>query len=500
MKKIILYLVTVILILQSTTMVNAQADYKECLDGVMTYLADNTENPDMGAEWTILALARGGYQNEDFFESYYNNIKSYVEQKASAKLHRVKSTENSRVIIALSAAGYGAQNIGGYNLVEPLYSFDYTVGQGINGAIYALIALDSKGYILPETSDNSRERMIEYIVSQQKDDGGWALSGSVGDADTTSMAIQALIPYYPYDEELATVVERAITFLSEKQEADGGYSSWGLRTAESCAQVLCALADVRISFDDERFVKNSNSLVDALLSYYNDNEKAFGHTSSDNINRMATEQAAYALVAYHRMENGKRRLFDMNSEIANSLGTEGINVSFWLVGTDMGKENAKYITWLPQGNYSMHVQSNVWDLFNVAMKSNQLSFENGNGSYIASIKAPDAIGGYELAEGTNGKNSGWVYEVNDEEATVAMDRYVLSDGDSVIVHYVNDFAKESDGIRPWADAGSSVPDYKSVIKTIPSEKEAPNLTVIYKFDAANQSAIQRFMFLTSQWR
>jgi len=190
----------------------------------------------------------------------------------------------------------------------------------------------------------------------------------------------------------------------------------------------------------------------------------------------------------------------MNSEIANSLGTEGINVSFWLVGTDMGKENAKYITWLPQGNYSMHVQSNVWDLFNVAMKSNQLSFENGNGSYIASIKAPDAIGGYELAEGTNGKNSGWVYEVNDEEATVAMDRYVLSDGDSVIVHYVNDFAKESDGIRPWADAGSSVPDYKSVIKTIPSEKEAPNLTVIYKFDAANQSAIQRFMLLTSQWR
>jgi len=500
MKTIISYLVALIILLQGTVIVKAQEAYKECLDGVMTYLADNTENPGMGAEWTMLALARGGYHNKDFFESYYNNIKSYVEQKASAQLHRVKSTENSRVIIALSAAGYDAQNVGGYNLIEPLSSFNYTVGQGVNGAIYALIALDTKGYKLPENSDNSRERMVEYIVLQQKDDGGWALSGNAGDADTTSMAIQALIPYYPYDEELAAVVERAITFLSEKQEADGGYSSWGLKTAESCAQVLCALADMRISSDDERFVKNSKSLIDAMLSYYNEGEKAFGHTSSDNINRMATEQAAYALVAYHRMENGQRRLFDMNSEISNSVGTEGINVSFWLVGTDMGKKNAQYITWLPQGSYSMPVQSNVWDLFGVAMKSNYLSFESENGSYITSIKAPDAIGGYELAEGTNGKNSGWIYEVNDEEATVAMNRYILSEGDSVIVHYVNDFTKESDGSRPWANAGNSVPDYKSVIKTIPPEKEAPNLTVKYEFDGANQSVIQRFMFLTSQWR
>ena len=500
MKRIISYIITVLMLLQGVMVVNAQGDYKDCLDGVITYLADNTKNPGVGAEWTVLALARSGYSDAEFFESYYNNVKSFVEQKASAQLHRVKSTENSRVIIALSAAGYDAQNVGGYNLIEPLSSFDYTVGQGINGAIYALIALDTKGYELPENSDNSRERMVEYIVSQQKEDGGWALSGSAGDTDTTSMAIQALIPYYPYDEELAVVVDRAISFLSEKQEADGGYSSWGIKTAESCAQVLCALSDMRISSDDDRFVKNSNSLIDAMLSYYNAAEKAFGHTNPDEINRMATEQAAYALVAYHRMELGQRRLYDMSGEISSSLESEELNVSFWLVGTDMGKKNAKYITWLPKGNYSMPQQSTVWDLFNVAMKSNHLSFECENGSYISSIKAPDAIGGYELAEGTNGKNSGWVYEVNDEEATVAMDRYVLSDGDSVIVHYINDFTTERDGSRPWSNAGISVPDYKSVIKTIPPENEAPNLTVTYEFNAANQSAVQRFMLLTSQWR
>ena len=55
-----------------------------------------------------------------------------------------KHTEYSRVILALTSIGKDAQNICGYDLTAPLLDYDKTVWQGINGAIWALIALDCK--------------------------------------------------------------------------------------------------------------------------------------------------------------------------------------------------------------------------------------------------------------------------------------------------------------------------------------------------------------------
>lgn len=62
---------------------------------------------------------------------------------------------------------------------------------------------------------------------------------------------------------------------------------------------------------DSRFVKNGNSAVDAIMEFYVESDAAFRHTMDGESNAMATDQAAYALVAYDRLLSNKNSLYDM---------------------------------------------------------------------------------------------------------------------------------------------------------------------------------------------
>ena len=194
---------------------------------------------------------------------------------------------------------------------------DYVNRQGINGAIWALIALDSHDYEIPDVSVQgtraTRENLIASILGAQLADGGWNLSDPDADSDMTAMAIQALAPYYSTDSSVKTAVDNALQCLSDIQNSNGGYSSWGSINSESCAQVVVALTSLGIDpAEDSRFIKNGNSVLDALLGYYV-NGGGFKHTDGESgVNAMATEQGFYALVSYSRMIEGKSSLYDMS--------------------------------------------------------------------------------------------------------------------------------------------------------------------------------------------
>ena len=49
---------------------------------------------------------------------------------------------------------------------------------------------------------------------------------------------------------------------------------------------------------DSRFIKNGNSVVDALLTRYLPDSATFQHIVGAGSNAMATDQSCYALVAY----------------------------------------------------------------------------------------------------------------------------------------------------------------------------------------------------------
>ena len=102
----------------------------------------------------------------------------------------------------MTAIGRDPANVGGYNLLTPLGDYDATVWQGLNGPIWALIALDCGNYAVPQNpaakTQASREMYLQAILDAQLADGGWALAGktaTASDVDMTGMALQALSNY-----------------------------------------------------------------------------------------------------------------------------------------------------------------------------------------------------------------------------------------------------------------------------------------------------------------
>ena len=278
--------------------------YSDALDAV------KTEELTFGSEWLAIALARSGRSVPD---SYYDSVVKAV-QDAKGQLSDRKFTEYSRTILALTAIGKDPTDVGGYDLLSKLADMDDVTYQGINGAIFALIALDSGKYDVPAAAEGgnqtTRDGLVAYILKQQLSDGGWALSGSNADPDMTAMALQALAPYRTGDAAVLAAVDKAIQTLSDMQQVNGGYSSWGTLNSESCAQVLIALATLGIDpVSDSRFAKNGLTVLDALLSYAVSG--GFRHTADGEVDAMATEQALCALTAYARLLDGKTSLYDM---------------------------------------------------------------------------------------------------------------------------------------------------------------------------------------------
>lgn len=272
----------------------------------------------IGGEWLVLGLARSGKLPDSFKNGYIKNAEAYVNAAGSAKLHRSKSTENSRMIIALTAIGENPQSFCGYNLLTPLSDFNYVTKQGINGPVWALIAFDTMLYEIPLDSSASiqttREILIDYIIDKQCSAGGWTLSGDVPDPDITGMAIQALAPYMKSDEKVNDAVNKALNVMSEIQKPNGDFSTNGEVTPESCAQMITALSSINIDCNcDVRFIKNGKSVFDSMLGFSVKN--GFEHTKGNGFNQMSTEQSYYAITAYLRYKNGCSALYDMTDLI-----------------------------------------------------------------------------------------------------------------------------------------------------------------------------------------
>ena len=73
----------------------------------------------VGGEWMVIGLARSG---REVPEGYYANAEAYVRENAdeNGRLHRAKSTENSRMILGLTAIGADVTDVDGVNLLRGL--------------------------------------------------------------------------------------------------------------------------------------------------------------------------------------------------------------------------------------------------------------------------------------------------------------------------------------------------------------------------------------------
>ncbi|MDR1070623.1 MAG: hypothetical protein LBL37_07585, partial [Gracilibacteraceae bacterium] len=282
----------------------------------------------VGGEWAVIGLARSGYAVPDsYYETYYQTVTDYLRERGGI-LHSKKYTEYSRVILGLTAAGYDAREAGGYDLTLPLADFDQTVWQGINGPIWALIALDSADYPLTVSPGASRQDYIAEILRRQLPDGGFSLTAGAGgaaipadaraEADITGMALQALAVYRE-QPQVRAAADKALACLAAMQGEDGGFSYRGETNLESGVQVLTALTALGLSVDDPRFVKNGRTILSNILSF-SVGDGSFRHSAGGGSNLMSTEQALYAMAAARRSLTGRSGLYRMSDAVRRQGG------------------------------------------------------------------------------------------------------------------------------------------------------------------------------------
>jgi hypothetical protein len=316
---------------------------KDTRSYVLNLFANYPEGTDVygtSSEWMLLSLARDKPSvEESVYSDYYDQAVKFIQDndgKVTSGGGREKPTDYERIILALTAMGYDASNIGGHNLFTFLSTQSNVTWQGVNSDIFGLLAVESNADydFLPasatgaEASDvTTKQTLIDSLLSRELDGGGWNLFGSKADVDLTAMALQALSPFkatsYDKDGAISAAIERGLAKLSSIQSTDGGFSSalsGASYNSNSQAQVVTALAALGIPDTDERFVKNGNTAMSNLLTYAMEGGGFKYLKTQRAANGMATEQCYYSLVAYARAARGENRLYDMSDTALGDIG------------------------------------------------------------------------------------------------------------------------------------------------------------------------------------
>ena len=296
-----------------------QDEFITAKNSVVSYMNDSADftkayQDNTSIDWKAFTLARDG---KTVPKSYGDQIRKYVSEYENTKaleegLGYITSIE--RMVIGLTAAGYDASSVAGHNLVASIYNNAKFKDDGINTYVYGLLALDTKPYNVPSDAMNSRDNIISWIMQSQLTDGSFCYAPEWGsDIDLTAMAIQALAPYYDRTD-VKGCIDQALTWLSQIQLDNGGYEAWGSESCESLSQVICALVSLGKNPEEEAdFIKPNGTLMAHLLTLYDKGNGGFKHSPEGTVDfNFATPQAAYALVAYGRLLEGKSSLYDMS--------------------------------------------------------------------------------------------------------------------------------------------------------------------------------------------
>ena len=130
---------------QAASYDQTKAAFTKCGD----YLYNENDAPrfgSIGGEWIIYGLGHAGHAMSDsYLAAYRKSVEKALEEGyrgAKGIFHDKKFTEYSRVIVAMSAVGMDATDVDGYDLTAPLADFVNVKWQGMNGPIWALIALE----------------------------------------------------------------------------------------------------------------------------------------------------------------------------------------------------------------------------------------------------------------------------------------------------------------------------------------------------------------------
>lgn len=290
--------------------VSAELDYKQLIAEKSGELAEELSAEKLIEEYSYLLDGGSHYITSSDISIFSRqllarekmNIKMTEEEQAKLReimtvivgaggetyLGRASYTYAAGAVRAMQYLGMDPSDINGLDYIAPLTNTSKaapTSTQDFNSYLYDIASIDpevwrSRGV----DSDMLAEQFITRVLADQTLDGGFdgyygysvatAKEGETaigqGSVPETISALSALASYRD-KENVAAAIEAGLTYLSSVQLADGSFECWGDTPNGAVTLSMLNLMDkLDISIDDERFVKNGNTVADAMRTFYVD--------------------------------------------------------------------------------------------------------------------------------------------------------------------------------------------------------------------------------------
>ena len=236
----------------------------------------------------VLALekANGGFSEEEKAQ-LSELMKSMMMTSKDYYYGHKKKTLSCGAVSALVALGMDPGNVEGLDYLKPLTYLDNKEFPQLGDCLKDVDAVDpnvwrARGIDADMLVDKYAAAMIEYQMPNGKFDDhyqyvlkqgeDWQTSSftSKDQVELNADAVAALAPHTD-KEYIAKSVESAIEYLSSVQLADGSFPGRdGLPDGAATLAVLDMMDAAGISLNDERFVKNGNTVADGLKTFYID--------------------------------------------------------------------------------------------------------------------------------------------------------------------------------------------------------------------------------------
>lgn len=414
---------------------------------MMNIAQSNMESSD---EWMVMDMAAYAAYNPDTpYKTTDAAKQAYINKTIASITDTAAETTLSKAIIVLTAIGvdstelYPANSEKKLNTVAKLKEWEH--GSSAWVAPYTMAAYRQNGKAV---TDKERA-LIQTVLDAQNEAGYWEEWGD--SIQTTSNMIAGLAFYYDTDETVKAAVDKAIDYLSSQQKEDGSFDAYGYGAdSNTAAMVVIALAAAGVNPDtDARFIKKGISVYDSLLSYAFADNTGFGY--QDNLSDpwgTSTEQGFRALIAASQvMETGEAfNVYDFSGNTLKPGRATGTG--------EVVKPSA------PSGSSSVTVTVSIKGLNGYWLKDKQITLKDDATMYWALVDAIKDTGitqtgaengyvsemsknGTTLAEFDYGRNSGWLYKVNNTLPEVGLLQYTVKNGDKIEWYYTKDWTSDS---------------------------------------------------------
>ena len=237
----------------------------------------STARQETNAKAVYALWVSGADVPEDFYNEYLQALADWL---ALAE-QRGKYAYVPGALRAVAAMGLDVTDFAGHDLLEPLRRPEMM--EADEDRLDMLLDLDAAGDAGKTDEFNAlRETLITEALARQQSSGEFRYTskwpaelkrkGVAAEPDRfdyillTAKSAQALAPYRSR-AEVGTAIEKAIDYLSAQQLASGGFLRYG-EDVEEDAVVLEMMQALGISPDDERFVKNGNTVPDGMMGWY----------------------------------------------------------------------------------------------------------------------------------------------------------------------------------------------------------------------------------------